>query len=76
MVTLQLSQLRHSDSYLRGRPQMFMGLLFMHSTTMLVKIELQRGAERKETHQTSCLNTLLYIQQIIQDGPLQLGDGV
>ena len=40
MVTLQLGQLKHSDSYLRGRQQMFMGLLFMHWPTMWVKIEL------------------------------------
>ena len=35
-----------------------------------------RGTEREEIHQTSCLNTLLYTSQMIQDGPLQLEGGV
>ena len=35
-----------------------------------------RGTERKEIHQTSCLNTLLYTSQMIQDGPLLLEGGV
>ena len=35
-----------------------------------------RGTERKEIHQTSCLNTLLYTSQMIQDGPLRLEGGV
>ena len=39
-VTLQLGQLKHSDSYLRGRQQLFIGVLFVHWTTMWVKVEL------------------------------------
>ena len=35
-----------------------------------------KGTEREEIHQTSCLNTLLYTSQTIQDGPLQLEGGV
>ena len=35
-----------------------------------------RGTECEEIHQTSCLNTLLYTSQMIQDGPLQLEGGV
>ena len=40
VVTLQLGQLKHSDSYLRVPQKMFMGLLFVHWTTIWVKIEL------------------------------------
>ena len=62
---------------------MFMGVLFVHWTTVWVRVELLevgpppvRGTERVEIHQTSCLNTLLYTSQMIQDGPLQLEGGV
>ena len=40
VVTLQLGELKHSDSYLKGWQQMFMGLLFVHWATIWVKIEL------------------------------------
>ena len=38
-VTLQSVQLKHSDSYLRGRQQLFMGVLFVHWTTIWVRVE-------------------------------------
>ena len=40
VVTLQSGQLKHSDSYLRGRQRMFMGLLFVLLATIWVKVEL------------------------------------
>ena len=40
MVTLQLGQLKHSDSYLRGQQQLFMGILFVHWATIWIKVGL------------------------------------
>ena len=48
IVTLQLGQLKHSDFYLRGRQQLFMGVLFVHWTTVWVRVELSRMVPLEE----------------------------
>ena len=48
MVTLQLGQLKHSDSYLRGQQQRFMGALFVHWARIWIKVELSEMVSSPE----------------------------
>ena len=50
VVALQSGQMEHSDSYLRGQQQMFMGLLFMNSATIWVKVELSQMVPHHRGH--------------------------